>query len=180
MSKARAVRYRRLALAEEDKAKADLLLLADECDRGPVRVAASSKAAHPHVPLLVGRQDYRHRLKMDRLDPGVRRGQTRLEFPNVSYLPHYTRILNVPAYAIIEWERPAGYWLSVLTLRRNTMVKTLIVTGAMLAMATAAAAADLPHAQPVYQQAQVGKMPIGKMPIGKSPIGKAPVVSRSY
>jgi hypothetical protein len=35
MSNARAVRYRRLALAEEDKAKADLLLkLADECDRG--------------------------------------------------------------------------------------------------------------------------------------------------
>ena len=35
MSSARAVRYRRLALAEEDKAKADLLLkLADECDRG--------------------------------------------------------------------------------------------------------------------------------------------------
>ena len=35
MSDARAVRYRRLALAEEDKDKADLLLkLADECDRG--------------------------------------------------------------------------------------------------------------------------------------------------
>jgi hypothetical protein len=35
MSNARAVRYRRLALAAEDKAKADLLLkLADECDRG--------------------------------------------------------------------------------------------------------------------------------------------------
>jgi hypothetical protein len=35
MSNARAVRYRKLALAEEDKAKADLLLkLADECDRG--------------------------------------------------------------------------------------------------------------------------------------------------
>jgi hypothetical protein len=35
MSNARAIRYRRLALAEEDKAKADLLLkLADECDRG--------------------------------------------------------------------------------------------------------------------------------------------------
>jgi hypothetical protein len=32
------------------------------------------------------------------------------------------------------------------------------------------AAADLPHPQPVYQQAQVGKMPIGKSPIGKSPI----------
>ena len=35
MSNARAVRYRRLALAEEDKANADLLLkIADECDRG--------------------------------------------------------------------------------------------------------------------------------------------------
>jgi hypothetical protein len=35
MSNARAVRYRRLARAEEDKAKADLLhKLADECDRG--------------------------------------------------------------------------------------------------------------------------------------------------
>ena len=35
MGNVRAVRYRRLALAEKDKAKADLLLkLADECDRG--------------------------------------------------------------------------------------------------------------------------------------------------
>ena len=35
MSNARADRYRRLARAEEDKAKADLLhKLADECDRG--------------------------------------------------------------------------------------------------------------------------------------------------
>ena len=35
MSNARAMRYRRLALAEEDRGKADLLLkLADECDRG--------------------------------------------------------------------------------------------------------------------------------------------------
>jgi hypothetical protein len=34
MSDARAIRYRRLALAEVDRAKADLLLeLADECDR---------------------------------------------------------------------------------------------------------------------------------------------------
>jgi hypothetical protein len=55
------------------------------------------------------------------------------------------------------------------------VVKLLIVTGASLAMVTAAAAADLPHAQPVYQQAQVGKMPIGKSPIGKSPIGKTPI-----
>jgi hypothetical protein len=35
MSNARAVRYRRLALAADDKSSADLLLkLADECDRG--------------------------------------------------------------------------------------------------------------------------------------------------
>jgi hypothetical protein len=35
MANVRAVRYRRLALAEKDKATADLLcLLADECDRG--------------------------------------------------------------------------------------------------------------------------------------------------
>lgn len=60
------------------------------------------------------------------------------------------------------------------------MVKILIVTGAAVAMITAAAAADLPHPQPVYQPAPVGKMPIGKSPVGKSPIGKAPppVVSR--
>jgi hypothetical protein len=35
MSSLRAIRYRRLALAQEDKTVADLLLkLADECDRG--------------------------------------------------------------------------------------------------------------------------------------------------
>ena len=35
MSNARALRYRKLALAEKDKAIADLLLrLADECDQG--------------------------------------------------------------------------------------------------------------------------------------------------
>jgi hypothetical protein len=35
MSNARAIRYRRLALAQEDKATAELLLkLADECDQG--------------------------------------------------------------------------------------------------------------------------------------------------
>lgn len=65
------------------------------------------------------------------------------------------------------------------------MVKVMIVAGATLAMVTAAGAADLPHPQPVYQQAQIGKMPIGKSPIGKAPIGKAPigkapVVSRAY
>jgi hypothetical protein len=60
-------------------------------------------------------------------------------------------------------------------------MKILIAACATLAlMVTAAAAADLPHPQPVYQQAPVGKMPIGKSPIGKGPIGKAPapVVSK--
>ena len=59
-------------------------------------------------------------------------------------------------------------------------MKFVIIAGATLAVVTAAGAADIPHRQPVYQQAPVGKMPIGKTPIGKSPIGKAPgpVVSR--
>ena len=60
------------------------------------------------------------------------------------------------------------------------MKKILIVAGATLAMMTAASAADLPHRQPVYQPAPVGKMPIGKSPIGKNPIGKSPVVTRAY
>ncbi|WP_024515310.1 hypothetical protein [Bradyrhizobium sp. Tv2a-2] len=56
------------------------------------------------------------------------------------------------------------------------MVKVLIATGAMLALVTAASAADLPRPQPVpaYPVAPVGKMPIGKSPVGKGPIGKAP------
>jgi hypothetical protein len=53
-----------------------------------------------------------------------------------------------------------------------------IAIGATLAMANIAAAADLPHPQPVYQTASVGKMPIGKSPIGKSPIGKTPIAGR--
>ncbi len=55
------------------------------------------------------------------------------------------------------------------------MLKITIVAGATLAMLTAAVAADLPHRQPVYHEAHVGKMPIGKSPIGKAPIGKNPV-----
>jgi hypothetical protein len=65
-------------------------------------------------------------------------------------------------------------------LRRRTLVKILIATGATLAMVAVASAADMPHPQPVYQPAQVGKMPIGKTPVGKGPIGKSPVVTRSY
>ena len=60
------------------------------------------------------------------------------------------------------------------------MTKIVIIAAATLAVVTAAGAADLPHRQPVYQEAQVGKMPIGKSPIGKSPIGKTPVVTRPY
>jgi hypothetical protein len=63
------------------------------------------------------------------------------------------------------------------------MKKLMIATGAMLALATVAHAADLPRPQPVYeQQPAFGKMPIGKGPIGKSPIGKAPqpVLRRGY
>jgi hypothetical protein len=55
------------------------------------------------------------------------------------------------------------------------MLKFMVFTGASLALLTAANAADLPRAQPVYQQAQVGKAPIGKTPIGKTPIGKTPI-----
>jgi hypothetical protein len=54
------------------------------------------------------------------------------------------------------------------------MLKFLVVTGTTLGMLTAAVAADLPRAQPVYQQAPVGKAPIGKAPVGKYPVGKAP------
>jgi hypothetical protein len=53
-------------------------------------------------------------------------------------------------------------------------MKFLIAAGATLALVTAAGAADLPRPQPVYQTAQVGKMPVGKAPIGKTPIGKGP------
>jgi len=59
-------------------------------------------------------------------------------------------------------------------------MKIVIIAAATLAVVTAAGAADLPHRQPVYQEAHVGKMPIGKSPIGKSPIGKTPVVTRAY
>jgi hypothetical protein len=74
----------------------------------------------------------------------------------------------------------SGQSVSVTRLRRNRVVKILlltgvIATGATLVAANIAAAADLPQRQPVYQTASVGKMPIGKSPIGKSPIGKTPV-----
>jgi hypothetical protein len=60
------------------------------------------------------------------------------------------------------------------------MMKIAIIAGATLALVTAAGAADFPHPQPVYQTAQIGKMPIGKAPIGKNPVGKTPIVRRTY
>jgi hypothetical protein len=60
------------------------------------------------------------------------------------------------------------------------MMKFVIAAGATLAVVTAASAADIPRPQPVYQTAQVGKMPVGKAPIGKTPIGKAPYGTRAY
>ena len=48
MSNARALRYRKLALAEKDKAIADLLLrLADECDQGILCTAEWRSAWSP-------------------------------------------------------------------------------------------------------------------------------------
>jgi hypothetical protein len=55
------------------------------------------------------------------------------------------------------------------------MLKFVIVGTSTLAFVGTAVAADLPHPQPVYQPAQVGKMPIGKYPVGKTPVGKYPV-----
>jgi hypothetical protein len=55
------------------------------------------------------------------------------------------------------------------------MLKVLVATAASVLMVSAAAAADIPRAQPVYQQAAVGKMPIGKYPVGKLPVGKTPI-----
>jgi hypothetical protein len=67
----------------------------------------------------------------------------------------------------------------LLNLRRSSVVKVLIATGAVLALVSAASAADLPRPQPVpaYPAAPIGKMPIGKSPVGKAPIGKAPIAA---
>jgi hypothetical protein len=58
------------------------------------------------------------------------------------------------------------------------VLKVLIATGAVLALVTAASAADLPRPQPVPPApAPIGKGPIGKGPVGKGPVGKGPVVA---
>jgi len=53
-------------------------------------------------------------------------------------------------------------------------MKIVIIAGATLAVVTAAGAADLPRPQPVYQQAQVGKMPIGKAQSGRPQSARRP------
>ena len=70
--------------------------------------------------------------------------------------------------------------LFLLTSRKSTVMKIMIIAGATFAVVTAAGAADIPRPQPVYQTAQLGKMPIGKTPVGKTPIGKPPVARRAY
>jgi hypothetical protein len=75
-------------------------------------------------------------------------------------------------------EISAASRLVCLEPEKMTMMKIAIIAGATLAFVTAATAADLPHPQPVYQAAHIGKMPIGKSPVGKSPIGKTPIAAR--
>lgn len=58
--------------------------------------------------------------------------------------------------------------------RGPDMFKFLIVASALFGLVGVAAAADLPHPQPVVATAPVGKAPIGKYPVGKYPVGKAP------
>lgn len=55
------------------------------------------------------------------------------------------------------------------------MLKFMIVGTASLAFVGTAAAADLPHPQPVVQNAPIGKYPVGKYPVGKYPVGKSPI-----
>lgn len=62
--------------------------------------------------------------------------------------------------------------------QESIMLKFLIAGSLSFALVGSAAAADLPRAQPVYKEAQVGKMPVGKTPVGKTPIGKAPLVTK--
>jgi hypothetical protein len=55
------------------------------------------------------------------------------------------------------------------------MLKVVIVGTASLALIGTAVAADIPRAQPVAQNAPIGKYPVGKYPVGKYPVGKTPV-----
>ena len=50
----------------------------------------------------------------------------------------------------------------------------IMVTVALFAMLSVAAAADLPRKEPPPPAPPVGKAPIGKYPVGKYPVGKYP------
>jgi hypothetical protein len=55
MSSPRAVRYRRLALTEQDNEKAELLrLLADEADRGALFTVENSRYDKIEIPITSG------------------------------------------------------------------------------------------------------------------------------
>jgi hypothetical protein len=70
MSNARAVRYRRLALATDDKAIADLLLrLADECDRG-ILCTAECRSARSFRKNEQPPEDAKFRFKWEPLNGG--------------------------------------------------------------------------------------------------------------
>jgi hypothetical protein len=56
----------------------------------------------------------------------------------------------------------------------SIMKMTVIVAAGLVAMLSAAAAADLPRKEPPPPAPPVGKAPIGKYPVGKYPIGKYP------
>ncbi len=87
---------------------------------------------------------------------------------------------GVHAHGVSEGNARQVTALFLLTWRKSTVMKIVIIAGATLAVVTAAGAADIPRPQPVYQTAQLGKMPIGKTPVGKTPIGKPPVARRAY
>jgi hypothetical protein len=98
---------------------------------------------------------------------------------NAPTLPYSEPIptLHLVAY---RWSATATC-LFLPTIKENFVVKILIATASVLALVTAASAADLPQRQPapVYSEAPaVGKMPVGKSPVGKAPYGKGPVAAR--
>jgi hypothetical protein len=57
----------------------------------------------------------------------------------------------------------------------NIMKIIIMVTAALFAMLSVAAAADLPRKEPPPPVAvPMGKYPVGKYPVGKYPVGKYP------
>ena len=66
--------------------------------------------------------------------------------------------------------RPGGQHKGI-----SIMKIVIIVTGALVATLSVAAAADLPRKEPPpVAAAPIGKYPVGKYPVGKYPVGKYP------